>query len=248
MKCRQFIVVLLLLLGTSVLLLPSCKKDNSQNSSPDPDVSNKVKDSAWMYAREFYLWYDHLPHSFNPQSYSDPNAIMEAIRAYSIEPGFSAPVDKWSFGIKRSEWDDVSSGISGDFGLSIFFNSNNDLRVSYVEPASPAGAAGITRSWRIMSVNNDANINTEDATISRISAAVFNSASTAFVFRRPDNTDTAITLTAASYREQPVLLDTIYTVGAKKVGYMVYNSFLGDTAAVKSEFDSLFNNFSSAGI
>jgi len=250
MKYRQCALMLLLLPGASLLLVPSCKKDtNNGNPSLDSlDLVNKVKDTAWMYAQELYLWYDHLPRSFNPQSYSDPNAVMEAIRPYSIEPGFTNPVDRWSFGIKQSEWNNVSSGISGDFGLSIFFNSTNDLRVSYVEPASPAGAAGITRSWRIMSVNNNATINTDDATISRISTAVFNSASTSFVFRRPDNTDTAITLTAASYQEQPILLDTIYTVGAEKVGYMVYNSFLGNTTAIKKDFDSLFNNFNSAGI
>ena len=69
---------------------------------------------------------------------------MEAIRAYSTEPGFTDPVDKWSFAIKQTEWDDVSAGISGDFGLGIF-NSTNDLRVSYVEPASPAAGAGIAR-------------------------------------------------------------------------------------------------------
>lgn len=239
-----------LLLFALISLISSCKK-NDNNGNPSTDslaLSGKIKDTAWRYAQELYLWYKTLPATFNPQNYSDPNAIMEAIRAYSIEPGFSGPVDKWSFAIKQSEWNNVSTGVSGDFGMSIFFNSTNDLRVSYVEPASPAGAAGISRSWRILSVNNDTTINTEDATITRISAAVFKSASGSFVFRRPDNTDTTITLTAASYHEQPILLDTIYTVGAEKVGYMVYNSFLGDIPSIKNKFSNLFSTFSSAGI
>ena len=143
-----------------MLLASACKKDNN-SASGGTTADDLAKDSAWMYAQDIYLWYKTLPRSFNPRSYSDPNAIMEAIRAYSIEPGFTDPVDRWSFGIKKAEWDNVSSGISGDFGLGIFFNSTNDLRVSYVEPASPAGAAGITRSWRITSVNNDTTINTD---------------------------------------------------------------------------------------
>jgi carboxyl-terminal processing protease len=231
----------------AMLLASACKKDNN-SSSGGTTADDLAKDSAWMYAQDIYLWYKMLPRSFNPRSYSDPNAIMEAIRAYSIEPGFTDPVDRWSFGIKKTEWDNVSSGISGDFGLGIFFNSTNDLRVSYVEPASPAGAAGIARSWRITSVNNDTTVNTDDATISRISTAVFSSSSTSFVFKRPDNTDTAITLTAASYQEQPILLDSVYTIGANKIGYMVYNSFLGNMTTIKSKFSTLFNKFSGAGI
>ncbi|MFT3701108.1 MAG: S41 family peptidase [Agriterribacter sp.] len=237
----------LLFIASAFLLLASCKKDNNGSGS-STSADDLVKDSAWMYTQDVYLWYKTLPTNFNPRSYSDPNAIMEAIRQYSIEPGFTDPVDRWSFGIKKAEWDDVSSGISGDFGLGIFFNSTNDLRVSYVEPASPAGAAGITRAWRIVSINNDTTINTDDATITRISTAVYSSSSTSFVFVRPDNTDTSITLTAASYQEQPILLDSIYNIGGNKVGYFVYNSFLGNVTAIKSQFNTLFNKFNSEGI
>ncbi|MFT3946913.1 MAG: S41 family peptidase [Agriterribacter sp.] len=241
------------LLVSGALLFSSCKKDIAGSSTGTTDstttnTNSAVNDTAWLYAQEIYLWYNYLPSSFNAQSYSDPNAVMEAIRAYSTESGFSDPVDKWSFAIKQTEWDDVSAGISGDFGIGIFFNAANDLRVSYVEPASPAAAAGITRSWRIMSVDGNTTINTEDATIERIVAAVYSSSSTAFVFRRPDNTDTSITLAAATYTADPFLLDTVYTVGANKVGYMVYNSFLGDVTAVKNQFSTIFSDFSSKGI
>ena len=54
---------------------------------------------------------------------------MVALRAYSMEPGFSAPVDKWSFGVLKTDWNQLSGGIGnvnnisadGDFGLSVFF-------------------------------------------------------------------------------------------------------------------------------
>ncbi|MBX3257522.1 MAG: hypothetical protein KF862_25575 [Chitinophagaceae bacterium] len=245
-------LLLFSLLFSGVLLIASCKKDITGSSITTTDstsaANSAVNDTAWWYTQEIYLWYNYLPSSFNQQSYSNPNAVMEAIRAYSTEPGFSDPVDKWSFAMKQTEWDDVSSGVSGDFGLGIFFNAANDLRVSYVEPASPAAGAGIIRSWRVMSVNGNETINTEDATINRISTAVYNSSSTEFVFRRPDNTDTAVTLTAATYTAEPFLLDTIYTAGSKKVGYLVYNSFLGDVTSVKNRFSALFSDFNSKGV
>ncbi|MBX2924989.1 MAG: hypothetical protein KF746_22500 [Chitinophagaceae bacterium] len=228
-----------------ILLIPAgiigCKKDPANSNT-------QINKEAWDYAKEIYLWNNNLPSGFNAASYSDPNAVMEAIRKYSIEPGFTNPVDRWSFGIKKSEWDDLSSGIGSDLGLNIFFRSENDLRVSYVEPASPAAAAGIKRSWRIISINNNTSIQTDDASISRIQNAIFSSSSATIGFKRPGNADTTITLTAASYQEKPVYLDSIYTVGDKKAGYLVYNSFLGNMDNVKSIFSTVFNHFSNEGI
>jgi carboxyl-terminal processing protease len=83
-------------------------------------VAAKIKDTSLLYAKDLYLWYNQIPSIFNAQSYADPNAIMEAIRVYSNEPGFSAPVDRWSLGYKQTDWDNVSSGVSQDFGLVFF--------------------------------------------------------------------------------------------------------------------------------
>ena len=140
--------IALLFFSACMFLFYGCKKEN--NNSGNTTAEDKIKDSAWSYAKDLYLWNINLPSDFNARTYADPDAIMKALRPYSTEPGFSDPVDRWSFAIKKKEWDDLSSGISGDFGLGIFFMSDNDLRVSYVEPASPAAAAGIQRSWRII--------------------------------------------------------------------------------------------------
>ncbi|HRO47020.1 S41 family peptidase [Agriterribacter sp.] len=230
-----------------VLSTVGCKKENN-NGDAGNTTENRVKDTAWSYAKDLYLWHQNLPSDFNARSYADPDAIMKALRPYSAEPGFADPVDRWSFAIKKAEWDDVSLGISGDFGLGIFFMSENDLRVSYVEPASPAAAAGIERSWQIMSVNNNTTVNTDDATISRISTAVFNSSSASFTFKKPDGTDVDITLTAATHQDDPIILDTVYSNGGNKTGYFVFNSFLGNIDNIKSRLGNIFNAFSAAGI
>src|SRR5688572_12464614 len=146
-----------LLLGAilSVFFI-SCKKDDSAPPPTTPgqtSAADKLKDSVLLYARDIYLWYNNIPQSFNARSYDDANEIMEAIRPFSTEPGFSKPVDRWSFAVTKAEWDGVSSGISGDFGMGVFFLTNSDLRVSYVERESPAGKAGIRRGWRIKAIN-----------------------------------------------------------------------------------------------
>lgn len=235
------------------VLFYSCKKDDvaSPNPNPSPDstqvsAADKLKDSVLLYARDIYLWYKNIPATFNARSFQDPNAIMEGIRPYSIEPGFPQPVDKWSFAVTKNEWDGLSTGVSGDFGMNVFFFTNSDLRVSQVEPESPAGRAGIHRGWRIKQFNGSTNITPDNA--NAIVAAVYQSTSSSFVFTKPDGQDVSITLTAAGYREHPVYLDSVYTNGGKKTGYLVFTSFLGDTTEIYNQFTRVFNKFSSQGV
>jgi hypothetical protein len=229
------------LIVVTAITLFGCKKHSDKNVDSD-----KLKDSAMVFTRDIYLWYNNIPASFNPHDYADPNAIMEAIRPYSIEPGFSTPVDRWSFAMLKSEWDGLSSGQGGDFGLSVFFFAADDLRVSYVEPESPAGKAGIKRSWRIKQINGSSNITSSNA--NAIVKAVFDSNSGTFLFARPTSSDTTITLQAASYKEHPLLLDSVYTTGSTKTGYFVFNSFLGDTNEIKNEFVRVFNKFNTQNV
>jgi C-terminal processing protease CtpA/Prc len=148
--------------------------------------------------------------------------------------------------VDRQTWDNVSSGISGDFGISVFFYNDNDLRVKLVEKASPAGQAGIKRGWRITKINGSTNIAPSNANV--IVNAVWYSNSTNFTFQKPDGSSVDLTLTAKQYQENPIFVDTIYTRGNDKIGYMVFNSFLGDTTAIYNDFQRVFSKFSQAGV
>lgn len=236
----------LLAIAAGLCFIVSCKKKDSSNPQPSTSAADKIKDSTVLYSRDIYLWYSQIPASFNGRSYADPNAIMTAIRAYSTEPGFAQPVDRWSFGVKQTEWDNVSSGSALDFGMNVFFKVEGDLRVRFVERASPAGVAGIKRGWRITKINNSTNITTTNANF--IIDAVYNSSSGSFTFEKPDGSTVDINLTGVAYQEHPVFLDSVYTAGTKKVGYMVFNSFLGDTVEINNEFQRVFSKFAAANV
>ncbi len=244
------ILTLSLLLG---LFITSCKKDKgTDDTTPPPpppaSAADKVKDTSLMIAREAYLWYKQIPANFNPRQFADPDGVMTAIRPYSKEPGFTNPVDRWSFGILQSEWDDISSGISGDFGIGIFFRTENDLRVTYVEPASSAGKAGVQRAWRIMKINGRNITVADQPTIDFVVNAIYYSTSADINFQKPDGSTVDLTIAATSYQEQPLVLDTVYNTGGKKIGYMVLNSFLGDQTTMKNRFQQTFSEFAAAGI
>jgi C-terminal processing protease CtpA/Prc len=246
---KSFLPALLL-----VLFFSACKKEESlqpNNLTPTTPTAttspeDKLKDSTLLYTKDIYLWSDKIPATFNARSYADPAAIMTAIRQYATEPGFTSSVDRWSFAMKQHEWDNISSGVSEDFGITVFFRQEGDLRVRAVEKASPAGIAGIRRGWRITGIAGNNNITTANSNF--IVQNVYRSKTTSFTFEKPDGSTVNLSLTAGTYQEHPVLFDSVYNVNSRKVGYLVFNSFLGDTADIYRNFDRTFNRFTGEGV
>lgn len=247
---------LILALIAGLGIFTSCKKETENVTATEtpaptqtpiaPSLNLKLKDSALFYARDIYLWYSQIPADFNAQSYENVDKVMQGIRAYSTEPGFTTAVDRWSFAYKQQDWDNVSSGVSQDFGLNIFFMADGDLRVRHVERESPAGRAGVRRGWRITKINGNTNITTANSDF--IVKGVYQSSSSSFTFQKPDGSSIDLTLNGATYQEHPIVLDSVYTAGSKKVGYLVFNSFLGDTTEIYREFNRVFNRFQQHGI
>lgn len=254
MQFKQNRFFLSVILALSIFTSCSKKDDSGYTNNPPPapvvTAEDRIKDTALSIARDIYLWYNQIPANFNPRTYADPNKIMEAIRPYSIESTFSTttPVDRFSFGALKVDWDRVSTGISGDFGIGAGFISNTDLRISSVERASPAGLAGVRRGWQITKVNGSTSITTSSQDIAFLNNAIFSSTSTTFTFRKPDGTTVDKTLNVATYQTHPVMVDSVYTIGAKTIGYMVFDSFIGDTVEIKSEMNRVFNRFDAAGV
>jgi len=62
----------------------------------------------------------------------------------------------------------------------------------------------------------------------------------------------SIALSVTKYAENPVLLDTVYNIAGKKIGYLVYNFFAEDngdnTHAYAKELNTIFGQFKTTGI
>ncbi|MDO9375168.1 MAG: S41 family peptidase [Ferruginibacter sp.] len=241
----------------------SCKKEKETVPPPPPPVSTTptipkediLKDSALFYSRDIYLWNEQIPATFNAKNYSDLEKVMLAIRPYSVEAGFADPVDRFSFAIKQTEWDAMSEGMGttstttgteGDFGMTVFFRVEGDLRVRLVEPLSPAGLAGIKRGWRITKINGNTDITTANSDF--IVDNIYDAATAKVTFLKPDGSTVELDLARGHYHEKAVYLDSVYTISNKKIGYLVFNSFLGNTADIQDEFQRVFSKFGSAGV
>lgn len=236
-----------------LVIFSACRKNDvvspvaSTPAAPAPaEVSydDIVKDSALVHARDLYLWYNQLPANMNARQYADPAAILQAVRSYSNEPGYSQPVDRWSFAVKKEDWNNASTGSEADLGFSVLFNTATDLRVKFVERESAAGRAGIERGWRILAINGNTRIDTTSSSIQMIVDAVFNSSNGNFKFRKPDGNTVDIALSAAPYNEHAVMADKIFNLSdGTRVGYMVFNSFMSDTTDSYNEFARVFSRF-----
>lgn len=249
-----------LLMGCFLLFFASCKKNtdviaaaptNTGGTGGGAVSSINIKDSVLLLTKDIYLWNNQIPSGFGVASYNDPAAIMTAIQPYSMEPGFPAAVDKWSFAMKKTEWDQMSGGMgtlgsttaAGDFGFSVFFLAEGDLRVRLVEPNATAWQQGIKRGWRITAINGNTNITTGNSSF--IVNAVYHSTGSTFTFQKPDGGTVSLTCTAGNYAIKQVYLDTVYSINSKKIGYLVFNSFLGNINSINAEFQRVFSRFAS---
>jgi hypothetical protein len=260
---------LLLFCIVSLGVIASCKKNDEVlapytpttpttpgGTGSGPLTADMMKDSSFVLAKDIYLWNTQIPSSFDARAYSDLNKVMEGIRPYSQEPGFSLPVDRWSFAMTKTEWEQISGGRSssfgsaveaaGDFGITVFFRVEGDLRVRLVEPNSPAGLAGVRRGWRIVQINGNSNITTANSNF--IVNNIYSSNSATVTFQKPDGSNSTITLNAAHYAQKPVYLDTIYNIGSKRIGYLVFNSFLGNVSQIEAQLDMVFSSFAGSNV
>lgn len=242
----------------------SCKKDPKVQPGTTPIVTTPptraelTKDSIFLYAKETYYWNEPFPtyEAFKPRSYATNKALLDAIRAL---PGTGKPLvttandpvprEKYSF-LDDGSVSSQLSGVSGDYGFSVFYNTSErptgDLRIKYVSPNSPAAEKGLKRGYRITKLNGRTDLTTaSDANVTFVGNAVFGSAtSVELTVQKPDGTSVDMTISRGSYSNNPIYHSSIITVGSKKVGYIVYNSF---TTNSKDALTTKIAEFATAG-
>jgi C-terminal processing protease CtpA/Prc len=139
-----------------------------------------------------------------------------------------------------------------DLGLGVgFYGSDNSFRIYVLEvsPNSPAAKAGISRGDIITTVNGQKLGSDFDSEYSIIENTFFSSTVSRAVLTgtKKDGTPLNVTLERSSYRSSPVNMDTVYTVGAKKIGYFVFSEFSTRTNS-EAVLNDVFSNFASAGV
>ncbi len=233
---KQFRLLTLVFALSAVIF--ACQK--SETPSPAVVAKADVRDSVYYIASQLYLWQTALPtlSAFNPSSYATPEDVLTKVRTYSPLGSNNKNLDRWSFAIKKTEWDNISSGNNGDFGCGFrFSSSDNVLYLSYVYAKSSAGLAGLQRGYKILKINGVAatgdNVNGLNTEIGKNTIVLD--------IEKPDGTKSSATVNRGSYATNPVLATNIIKQGTRNVGYLAFNSFLGSTA--EADLNAAFSNF-----
>jgi carboxyl-terminal processing protease len=259
---KIFYVAIMLSTG----LLPACKKD--KNTGPTGDTFDLVRDSIFLYAKEAYYWSDALPtyDNFKPRSFTGSDELtaytkeVNAISQFKINSVTGRPYEYSSADPGRAKYsfiDDGSSsarlnGVSGDFGFAPLYNEDNDLRIKYVYPGSPADLAGVKRGYQIMSINGRTNLTYDGtgtgANVDFVVNAYANSSTINMILKKYDGTTFTTTLNAANYTLNPVLNYKVFDQGSgHKIGYIVFNNFSSDENA-DPKLNQAFGEFAAQGV
>ncbi|HEY7639646.1 MAG TPA: S41 family peptidase [Steroidobacteraceae bacterium] len=190
------------------------------------------------WTNELYLWYDEVQDQ-NPDSIADVIAYFTQLKTFQTTPSGNQK-DRFHFDLDTDEWIALSqSGQSIGYGAEFLLFSSTPPRnnaVGFVEPNTPAAAAGVTRGMQIVSVNGVDFINDNTQSGVNTLAEAFSPSATGetfnFVFQLPGGGTTApISLTSADITHTPVLItDTIDQAG-QKVGYLLFNDHIATSEA-----------------
>ncbi len=231
-------------------MLWSCQKE--EDTLPSVAPNSNAAANRWILdiMSEVYYWLDDLGTPIAETS--DPEDYFEAL--------LNRPTDRFS--VIYPDYEELINalnGISLEAGYEFILykesatSDNVYAEISYIKKNSPASSAGLKRGDVIQKINGTqitvANFRDllkktdEQHTLSYIR---FNSEANGFV-AQPD-----LSLIPVQLSENPNFLDSIYTFGNQKIGYVVYHFFApgsGDGSTIfDDEMDAIFANFKASNI
>jgi C-terminal processing protease CtpA/Prc len=260
MKKRLFLPTLFgfgLLVGT----LTGCKKEEEAlTPTTDPTETQTVND--WIYEQMdlYYYWTTRLPAETSTDKTLSPDAYFETLlNKYNATTNPDGDRFSWieeDAEVLEAELNGESVTTGMQYRLFRRTNGGSALagQVLYVLKGSPAERAGFKRGDLFTKVNG------QSLTVDTYADLLFGSATTyAFGLGSYDAAGTITdgtttrTVTATTFQEDPILLDSVYAVGGKKIGYLVYNQFVsgpnGSTVATYDQrIEQIFGEFKSQGV
>jgi carboxyl-terminal processing protease len=234
-------------------LLISCKPAESEEDIIGSIDNNKyVNDWIMETLQTYYYWDSQLPKTTDLTL--NPDAYFESVM-YWYDPVTAPDGDRFSW--IQENYTELLSSLSGvvsneiGFDMTLYYKddtyTNLIAQVNYVKKGTPAVTAGIKRGMFFDKVNGTS------LTLSNYNDLLtFSAAQATFGVVTPvydENNEvtgfadfgTKTVQTLSTYPEDPVYMDTVYTIDNHKIGYLVYHFFAPDGGTSDSKYDLELN-------
>ncbi|QHT67832.1 peptidase S41 [Rhodocytophaga rosea] len=238
------------------LFASACEKEIDE-TSPTPTTENQtVNDWILENMQMYYYWNEQIP--ANPDKSQSAEDFFNSL-LYTYDATARPDGDRFSFMSENAE--ELEASLSGqeqttgaEYTFYLASQGSNDViaQVIYVLPGSPADQAGLKRGDIVFQVNGQ----TLDR--SNYYSLLFGQSSQTLglgIWQNNELVKGNLTknVSTAVVQENPVYLDSTYTVGDKKIGYVVYNQFIPSPSGTENgqydkQLDQIFGNFKSEGI
>lgn len=224
----------------------------SYNCSDDLDdvIENPAHDFVWKGLNLYYYWQGNSPdladNKFDNQAilnefyrgFPAPENLFNHLKVDSNTDKYSVIYNDYNVLEGLLQGSAKNNGV--DYSLFTKNSTSNEVFgvVNYILPNSDASAKNIFRGSIFYAVNgtplNTTNFRNLLANNSyTLSLANYDNGNIT-----PNGT--SVSLTKQDYQENPVYYKNIYTFGSKKIGYLVYNQFLG---SFESQLNAAFLEF-----
>lgn len=228
---RSRIFFLVILSG----LLWSCN-DDDKDPKVDPELTLEEEINSWIYdvMDEVYYWRLNLRTPI--AATSDPSDYFKSL-LYKPTDRFSVIYPDYQVLINSLQGVSLDPGY--EFQLYRITNSNDIFaEVLYVKKNSPASSLDLKRGDRILSINGT------PLDIDNYQSLLKQTLSTHSISYLRYDTEAQgyksmpiASITPIEFPEDPNFLDSIYTIGDQKIGYVVYNFFAPGTTADNTKYD-----------
>ncbi|MCM8571060.1 S41 family peptidase [Gramella jeungdoensis] len=254
---------IIMILGVLGSLFSSCEKEetdlhnNVSGSTEEHTQSSnnenlEIEDFIYKGMNEIYLYKAEVPEladdyfSTEDQKYSylenfsSPEELFNTL-TYS-EDRFSFITDDYESLENRFQGISGSTGMK--YGLGRIEGTNNVFGfLQYILPGTSAEEAGLKRGTVFTEVNG------QKLTISNYQRLLDDDSFSINIGRIVDGslqmTDQTVTLTDDPYTSNPVYIAKTLNIENQKIGYLMYNSFIGD---FDDELNTAFGKFKADGI
>jgi C-terminal processing protease CtpA/Prc len=230
--------ILILFVVTSLLAISCRKHDEPADGYVSPE---QARDSLYFIMKDFYYWYKMIP-SVARESYSDPYTLLDAMMYKTL--------DRWSF---VADYDDFMAEMEGTFvghGFRIGLDESDQARITMIYNNSQLYTLGVRRGWIVKKVNGTdiaplliARDGTAySALLGPSTAGITNT----FLFGKPDGSEVTLSATKSTFTLNSVILyDTINLPAGKKVGHLVFESFIEPS---EDELETAFAFFKASNV